>query len=81
MSSRSRLNIAASPEELALLRSVVPRGRLSHFVIEAAVEKARQIKRAALRQQIVDAYMADPDYLRNAGSEWDAVSLEGWPEP
>ena len=78
MATKTRLNVSANTEELEFIRSVVPGRGVSRFIMKAALEKARQIKRAALRQQIVEAYMADPDFVKNAGSEWDAVCLEGW---
>lgn len=77
---KTRLNIAVTEQELALLRAAAPRRGMGSFIREAALEKARQFRRDALRRQIVEAYEADPDFLRNAGREWDHVSTEGWPE-
>lgn len=77
---RSRLNITMSDGELDLLRSVVPPRRLSQFIRTAALEKARELRREQLRGQILAAYRADPEFVR-AGTEWDIVSEEGWPEP
>jgi hypothetical protein len=74
------LNVAANEKELELLRSVVPARKMSRFIIEAAVEKAEQLKRQQLRQSIVEAYEADPEYHRDAGREWDTISTEGWPD-
>lgn len=81
MSAKARLNITASEQDVLLLRSVTSPRKMSRFIMEAATEKARQLKQAALRRQIVEAYEADPDFLRNAGAEWDTISIEGWPKP
>jgi len=79
--SRPRLNITMSDGELNLLRSVAPPRRLSQFVRTAALEKARELRREQLRGEILAAYRADPEFVRGAGTEWDVVSEEGWPEP
>lgn len=81
MSPKSRLNITLSQPDLDLLRSVVPPRQLSGFIRSAALEKAGQLKRAALRRQIVEAYEADPEFLSTAGAEWDVVAEEDWPQP
>jgi len=76
----TRLNISAKEEELELLRSVVPPRKMSRFIMDAATEKARKIRREQLRTGIVEAYEAEPTYLKDVGKEWEAVSIEGWPE-
>jgi len=48
--------------------------------MDAADEKARKLKRKQLRQQIVDAYINDPEF-QQVGTEWDVVALENWPPP
>ncbi|MHC9541701.1 MAG: hypothetical protein AB9903_19520 [Vulcanimicrobiota bacterium] len=80
MAGKTRLNLSVSENELELIHSVVPPRKLSRFIMDAAVEKARQVKRESLRKAIVEAYEADPEFQKSAGAEWDAVSEEGWPE-
>ncbi len=80
MAGKIRLNLSVSENELGLLRSVVLPRKLSRFIMDAAVEKAQQIKMESLRTVIVEAYEADPEFQKGAGAEWDPVSEEGWPE-
>jgi len=77
----TRLNVSLSEADLALLKLVVPPRKLSSFIKEAAVERARALHRERLRQTIVSAYEADPEFLQKAGQEWDAVAHESWPPP
>ena len=77
----TRLNVSLSEEELKLLKQVAAPRKLSSFIKEAAVARARDLQRERLRQAIVQAYEADPDFLREAGQEWDGVAHEDWPQP
>ena len=81
MASEIRMNITLSDEEVTLLRSVTAPRKLSRFIKEAALARAREVQRENLRNEILRAYEADPDFVRSAGAEWDTVATEGWPEP
>ncbi|MBI3925784.1 MAG: hypothetical protein HY319_09605 [Armatimonadetes bacterium] len=75
------MNITLSDEELLFLKAVVPPRKLSRFIKEAALARAHEVQRQNLRRQIVQAYQADPEFLQEAGAEWDSVAHENWPQP
>ena len=69
------------PEDVAReFRDIVAERKRSAFVTNALREKLRKVEAERLRQQLIEDYKETREEDRLINEEWEAVTLEGWPE-
>ena len=69
------------PEDIAAaLRSRVSKRRRSAFVAAAVAEKLKELAEEQLRQELIEGYQATREEDTIINKEWEAATLEKWPE-
>ena len=62
------------------LRNLVDDRKRSAFVAEALREKLGRIEEEKLKQELIEAYKERYEEDRELDREWEAITLENWPE-
>ena len=69
------------PEELAhKLKDIVADRQRSAFVADALREKLREAEKKAFEQELIQGYIETREEDRLINEEWEAATLEGWPD-
>ena len=61
------------------LKKRVGSGKRSAFVPEAIEEKLRSIEKE-FQREMIEGYIARREEDKPLNEEWEAITLEGWPE-
>jgi metal-responsive CopG/Arc/MetJ family transcriptional regulator len=69
------------PEEIAhKLKDIVADRQRSAFVADALREKLREAEKKAFEQELIQGYIETREEDRLINEEWEAATLEGWPD-
>lgn len=69
------------PEDVAdELRSAVSRSKRSAFVAIALKRELREMEREELKKRLIEQYIETREEDRLINEEWEAATLENWPE-
>ena len=69
------------PEDVAQkLRDTIGDRKRSGFVAEALREKLGRIEEEKLKQELIEAYKERYEEDMKLDREWEAITLENWPE-
>jgi hypothetical protein len=69
------------PEDVAeTLRTRVDKRKRSAFVAVALVEKLKALEEEQLKQTLIEGYKAMSDEASETNKEWEAITLESWPD-
>lgn len=69
------------PEELfASLKTNVRQRERSSFVASALREKLASLERQRLEAELTEGYQARAGEAQAINAEWEAITLEGWPD-
>ena len=79
--NKVKVHVLASQQELSLIDEVIPKRKRSRFLMEAGLEKAKEIKKQMLAKEIKEAFDIDADFFNNESEKWEHLELEGWPKP
>lgn len=72
-----RLNITL-PETVA--EAIEAYQNKSKFISEAIVEKIQKDKKQKLEILLIEGYKSEIDSDKKINKDWEAATLEGWPE-
>ena len=72
-----RLNITL-PERVA--EAIAPYENKSRFIADAIIEKIEKDKKDKLDTLLVEGYKSECSADEKVNNEWEAATLEGWPE-
>jgi hypothetical protein len=72
-----RLNITL-PERVA--EAIAPFENKSRFIADAIIEKIEKDKKEKLNTLLVEGYKSEYGADEKVNNEWEAATLEGWPE-
>ena len=75
-----RVNFTLPEEVLESLKSNVKERQRSSFVAAALREKLVSLERERLEAELIEGYQACAEESRAINAEWEAVTLENWPE-
>ncbi len=69
------------PEELnEMLKAQISDRKRSAFVAEAIRERLKRIEQEKLRDLLIEGYQARREEDAQINAEWEAITLESWPE-
>ena len=69
------------PEEIAhKLKDIVSDRQRSAFVADALREKLREAEKNAFEQELIQSYVERYEEDKAINAEWEAATLEGWPD-
>jgi hypothetical protein len=69
------------PEDIAeSLKARVSKRKRSAFVAAALQEKLKALEDEQLRQELIEGYKALSHEAGEINKEWEAITLESWPE-
>ena len=69
------------PEEVAhKLKDIVADRQRSAFVADALREKLREAEKKAFEQELIQGYIERYEEDKAINAEWEAATLEGWPD-
>jgi hypothetical protein len=81
LSSRTvRLSFTIPSATATTLKERVKAGKRSGFVAEAIKERLRSIQEEEFRREMIEGYIAEREEDIALNREWEAITLEGWPE-
>ncbi len=75
-----KVNFTLPEDVVEHLRAQVGERSRSAFVAQAGKEQLQQIERAQLEAELIEGYKARFEEDREVNAEWEAATLEGWPE-
>lgn len=76
----SRVNFTIPDEVATLLNEQVPHRKRSAFVAAAIRDRLRRMQEDALSRELKEGYMARRDEGAAINAEWEAATLESWPD-
>ena len=62
------------------LKDIVADRQRSAFVADALREKLREAEKKAFEQELIQGYIETREEDRLINEEWEAATLEGWPD-
>jgi Arc/MetJ-type ribon-helix-helix transcriptional regulator len=75
-----KVNFSIPEDVVRKLRNLVDDRKRSAFVAEALREKLGRIEEEKLKQELIEAYKERYEEDRELDREWEAITLENWPE-
>ena len=76
----SCISLSMPDEVVRELQETVAKRDRSAFVAEAVREKLDRLRIRPLEEQVARDYLETRDEDRELNREWEAATLEGWPE-
>lgn len=75
-----KVNFTIPEDVAAALRSRVSKRRRSAFVAAAVAQKLKELEEEQLRHELIEGYQATREEDVAINKEWEAATLERWPE-
>jgi CopG family transcriptional regulator / antitoxin EndoAI len=75
---RKRINIMVSPDTLALLDRVAPKGTRGRLIDEAVKFFVEQRGQSNLKEQLAEGYRAHARHDLELAEEWFSIDEEAW---
>lgn len=76
----TRINFTLPADLIESLKANVRERERSSFVADALREKLAEIERERLKAELIAGYKAMAEEGRRINAEWEAITLESWPE-